>query len=346
MICDSALCHHLLVKMPSTCNEMVFLELNKAHTVVFIFFLLISLRKHFSHVFWTRSHQNYCFYREWHLAPTLIPLKLLSSVLHAFSYLLLTAGSAVYVGLLWVLGMCIRRLRERASRSTASPTVPPNSFLEVRPSMLPLYHMTQPAKDRSTRRAPEYTNRSPKSWPWISRGAKTPSSRDVTPSRSISTANTRASLQWDKPSYLVAIAGQESTRVDVRKWSDRTSEFQSNTQGELTCKSAFCLPPERKGHTCRKKYVSTYTQFKKGGKTTKLEIKYVREHICTYLPFHLVFLGMDSLNLVKRTSGFKILLMKSTRETETWHLRTCLACSTCPAALTAAQPVNNVVEKL
>lgn len=130
--------------------------------------------------------------------------------------------------------MRIRRLRERASRSTALPTVPPNSFLEVRPSMLPLYHITQPAKDRSTRRAPEYTNRSPKSRPWISRGAKTPSSRDMTPSRSISTANTRASLQWDRPSYLVAMAAHESIRGHIRKWSDRTSEIQSSTLGDLT----------------------------------------------------------------------------------------------------------------
>lgn len=258
------------------------------------------------------------------------PVVLCPSYIH--SYLLLMARSALYVGLLWVLGMCIRRLRERASRSTALPTVPPNSFLEVRPSMLPLYHMTQPAKDRSTSRAPEYTNRSPKSWPWISRGAKTPSSKDMTPSRSISTANTRASLQWDKPSYLVAIAGQESTRVHVRKWLDGTSEFQSNTQGDLKAPSVFHL----NGRATPAGHITfLHTRSLKGGgkKPTKLEIKSVREHICAYLPFHLVLLGMDSLNLVKRTSGFKILLMKSPCETETWHLRTCLSCSTCPAVL-------------
>lgn len=131
-------------------------------------------------------------------------------------FLSLRVRSAFYVGLLCVLGTRILRLKERASRSTALPTVPPNSFLEVRPSMFPLYHMTQPAKDSSTRRAPEYTNRSPKSRPWISRGAKTPSSRDMTPSRSISTANTRASLQWDRPSYLVAIAAHESIKDHVK----------------------------------------------------------------------------------------------------------------------------------
>lgn len=100
-------------------------------------------------------------------------------------------------------------------RSTASPTVPPNSFLEVKPSMLPLYHMTQPAKDSSTRRAPVYTSRSPKSRPWISSGAKTPSSRDIIPNRSITTANTSASLQWDKPSYLGAMAALENRGEDV-----------------------------------------------------------------------------------------------------------------------------------
>ena len=113
-----------------------------------------------------------------------------------------------YVGLLRVLGSRILRLRERARRSTAPPTLPPNSFLEVRPSMLPLYHMTQPARDSSTSSAPEYTSRSPKSRPWNSSGAKTPSSRDITPNRSISTANTRASLQWDNPSYFGAMPGK------------------------------------------------------------------------------------------------------------------------------------------
>lgn len=137
------------------------------------------------------------------------PISPQAAVLRGFT-VMLSGRSAFYVGLLWVLGTRILRLRERAIRSTALPIVPPNSFLEVRPSMLPLYHMTQPARDSRTSRAPEYTSRSPKSWPWISRGAKTPSSRDITPSRSISTANTRASLQWDRPSYLVAMAGHES----------------------------------------------------------------------------------------------------------------------------------------
>lgn len=132
--------------------------------------------------------------------------KLLHVVCCVSYYSLLSVRSNSYVGLLWVLGIRILRLRERARRSTASPMVPPNSFLEVRPSMLPLYHMTQPARDSSTRRAPVYTSRSPKSRPWISSGAKTPNSRDITPSRSMSTANTRASLQWDRPSYLGAMA--------------------------------------------------------------------------------------------------------------------------------------------
>lgn len=121
--------------------------------------------------------------------------------------------SISYDGLLWVLGIRILRLRERARRSTAPPTAPPSSFLEVRPSMLPLYHMTQPARENSTSRAPVYTSRSPKSLPWISRGAKTPSSRDVTPNRSISTANTRASLQWDRPSYLCTMAALTEKRM-------------------------------------------------------------------------------------------------------------------------------------
>lgn len=71
--------------------------------------------------------------------------------------------------------------------------------------MLPLYHMTQPARDSSTRSAPLYTSRSPKSRPWISSGAKTPRSKEITPSRSMSTAKTSASLQWDRPSYLGAM---------------------------------------------------------------------------------------------------------------------------------------------
>lgn len=119
---------------------------------------------------------------------------------------LASLGLTSYVGLLRVLGNRILRLRERARRSIAPLTIPPRSFLEVKPSMFPLYHMTQPARDISNSRAPEYTSRSPKSRPWISSGAKTPSSRDTTPSRSMSTAKARASWQWDKPSYLGAMA--------------------------------------------------------------------------------------------------------------------------------------------
>lgn len=154
-----------------------------------------------------------CLWGEWQPAMTLVCLRQLGlpPSCGPVNQLLVSLRSASYVGLLWVLGIRrpILRLRERARRSTASPTVPPNSFLEVRPSILPLYHMTQPAKDSSTRRAPVYTSRSPKSRPWISSGAKTPSSRDVTPNRSMSTANTSASLQWDKPSYLGAMAALE-----------------------------------------------------------------------------------------------------------------------------------------
>lgn len=48
---------------------------------------------------------------------------------------------------------------------------------------------------------PVYTSKSPKSFPLISNGAKTPISRAVPPSKSISTAKARASLQWERPSH-------------------------------------------------------------------------------------------------------------------------------------------------
>lgn len=53
----------------------------------------------------------------------------------------------------WLLYVRILRLRLRASLSTALPMCP-SSFLDVRPSMLPLYHSTHPARDASTSRAP------------------------------------------------------------------------------------------------------------------------------------------------------------------------------------------------
>ncbi|KAK0135291.1 Coiled-coil domain-containing protein 106 [Merluccius polli] len=84
--------------------------------------------------------------------------------------------------------------------------VPRDGLATARPSMFPLYQMTQPPMENSTSRAPVYTSRSPKSRPWTSSEAKTPSSMDSTPSRSISTANTRASLQWARPSLRGAMA--------------------------------------------------------------------------------------------------------------------------------------------
>lgn len=53
----------------------------------------------------------------------------------------------------WLRYVRILRLRLRASRSTALPMCP-SSFLDVRPSMFPLYHSTHPARDASTSRAP------------------------------------------------------------------------------------------------------------------------------------------------------------------------------------------------
>lgn len=53
----------------------------------------------------------------------------------------------------WLLYVRILRLRLRASLSTALPMCP-SSLLDVRPSMLPLYHSTHPARDASTSRAP------------------------------------------------------------------------------------------------------------------------------------------------------------------------------------------------
>lgn len=55
----------------------------------------------------------------------------------------------------WLLYVRILRLRLRASLSTALPMCP-SSFLDVRPSMFPLYHSTHPARDISTNRAPAW----------------------------------------------------------------------------------------------------------------------------------------------------------------------------------------------
>lgn len=117
-------------------------------------------------------------------------------------------------GLLWLLGSRIWRLRLRARRSKAWPMVPRESLAAASPSMLPLYQITQPPMEKSTSRAPEYTSRSPKSCPSNSSEAKTPSSMHTTPDRSITTANTRASLQWASPSYFRAIA---ATRREDRE---------------------------------------------------------------------------------------------------------------------------------
>lgn len=53
----------------------------------------------------------------------------------------------------WLLYVRILWLRLRASLSTAL-LMCPSSFLDVMPSMLPLYHSTHPARDASTSRAP------------------------------------------------------------------------------------------------------------------------------------------------------------------------------------------------
>lgn len=95
-------------------------------------------------------------------------------------------------------GLRMRRLRDRARRSTALRLVV-NSLPTARPSMFPLYHITQPPMERRISRAPEYTNKSPKSLPLISRGAKTPISRAATPRKSISTAKTSTNLQCVSP---------------------------------------------------------------------------------------------------------------------------------------------------
>ena len=121
-------------------------------------------------------------------------------------------------GLLWDLGIRILRLRLRARRSKAWPMVPPDFFEVASPWMLPLYQITQPPMENSTRRAPEYTSRSPKSWPSNSSEAKTPRSMDSTPSRSIATANTRANLQCVSPSFcwaMAALSKQEGWRPSV-----------------------------------------------------------------------------------------------------------------------------------
>lgn len=95
-------------------------------------------------------------------------------------------------------GLRMRRLRDRARRSTALRLVL-NSLPTAKPSMFPLYHITQPPMEKRISSAPEYTSRSPKSLPLISRGANTPISRAATPRRSISTAKTSTNLQWVSP---------------------------------------------------------------------------------------------------------------------------------------------------
>lgn len=100
---------------------------------------------------------------------------------------------------LWLRwGLRTRRLRVRASRSTAL-RLGVSSFPGIKPSMFPLYHMIQAPIDINTSTAPEYTNRSPKSRPPISRGTKTPIKRVDTPKRSMRTANTSTNLQWVSP---------------------------------------------------------------------------------------------------------------------------------------------------
>lgn len=92
----------------------------------------------------------------------------------------------------------MRRLRDRARRSTAL-RLAVNSLPTARPSMFPLYHITQPPMERRISNAPEYTSRSPKSLPLVSRGANTPISRAATPRKSITTAKASTNLQWVSP---------------------------------------------------------------------------------------------------------------------------------------------------
>ncbi|KAL7826303.1 hypothetical protein AOLI_G00315120 [Acnodon oligacanthus] len=96
----------------------------------------------------------------------------------------------------------------------------PTSLLDARPSMLPLYHITQPPSDINTISAPVYTSRSPKSLPFTSSGTKTPTSKATTPSRSKITAKASATLQWDRP---VQRGGGTASPLSRCQWTGKAA---------------------------------------------------------------------------------------------------------------------------
>lgn len=134
---------------------------------------------------------------------------------------------------LWLRwGLRTRRLRVRASRSTAL-RLGVISFSGIKPSIFPLYHMIQAPIDINTSTAPEYTNRSLKSRPPISRGTKTPIKRVDTPRRSMRTANTSTNLQWvsptrSAPDIIMCLWHDEYSRNGKKKDGKRVTPKKKN----------------------------------------------------------------------------------------------------------------------